>query len=152
MNQQQIRPIHAKGVAIPFVLAFAGYLLLLSITYNVWYPQPDPAKFQWYGTAYLLAYAIAEMARRGCWQNYLLLLGVFAMFLGDIARHFTFNFGYFWFYPGDCAAGGYPFTCQILMPFVLYYQHLVLVMSALFVIKLAADLLHRLCRRTETPN
>jgi hypothetical protein len=152
MSQQQIRPIHIKGVALPFVLAFAGYLLLLSTKYNVWYPQPDMAKFQWYGTAYLMAYAIAEMARRGCWQNYLLLLGVFAMFLGDIARHFTFDLGYIWFHPGGCAAAGDPPPCSILMPFVLHYHHAVLAMSALFAIKLTADLAHRLRRRAETAN
>jgi len=147
MHQPQIRPIYATGVALPFVLAFLGYLLLLSTKYHVWYPQPDMAKFQWYGTAYLLAYAIAEMARRGCWQNYLLLLGVFAMFLGDVARHFTFDLGFFWYSPGTCAAGGLPPPCPIVMPFVFHYHHLVLAMAALFVIKLAADLVQRLHRR-----
>lgn len=46
MNQQPIRPIYAKDVAVPFVLAFAGFWVLLSTKYNVWYPQPDVAKFQ----------------------------------------------------------------------------------------------------------
>jgi hypothetical protein len=145
MNQQQIRPIYVKGVAFPFVLAFAACLALLSIKYNVWYPLPDPAKFQWYGTAYLLAYAVAEVMRRACWQNFLLLLGVFAMLLGDIARHFRFDLGYIWFHPGSCAASGNgSAACDLLMPLVMHYQHLVLAMSALFVVKLAADLVPRL--------
>lgn len=148
MPTPPIRPIYAKSVAIPFVIVFGFVMLLLGVWYMVPYPQPDPAQFQWYGSAYLMAYAVAEMVRRASWSNFLLLAGVGAMLLADIARHFTFFFGSIFYAPGSCNAGGIDdFPCTWGMPLVERYHQIVLVMAALFTVKLAADLVFRLRRR-----
>ena len=142
------RPLYTKSVAMALVITFFACMALLSAWYLVPYPQPDVALFQWCGTAFMLAYAVAETVRRASWTNFLLLAGVLAMLAADIARHFTFDLGVASYAPGPCAVSGDNAgpACALGMPLVFHYHHIVLAMSATFALKLAADLVHRLRR------
>jgi hypothetical protein len=82
------KPIHVRHVAATFVVTFALVAFFLTHWYEPYILLQDPyIQFAWVGTAYLIAYAVAELVRKPGFFSGLGLCGG-ALLLGfDIARH-----------------------------------------------------------------